>query len=64
MDRRQLMDLIFPFVFVSGKTENFQNAFDSDSLSLTNLPLAFYSGLYAYGGWCVLAAVSNIYKYK
>ncbi|KAL7824284.1 hypothetical protein AOLI_G00329910 [Acnodon oligacanthus] len=36
-----------------GQTENFQNAFDIDteSFTLTKLPLAFYSGLYAYGGW-------------
>uniref|UniRef100_A0AAX7SVT2 Uncharacterized protein n=1 Tax=Astatotilapia calliptera TaxID=8154 RepID=A0AAX7SVT2_ASTCA len=34
-----------------GKTENFQNGFEVDLLTLDKLPLAFYSGLYAYGGW-------------
>uniref|UniRef100_A0A8C2CS14 Cystine/glutamate transporter n=1 Tax=Cyprinus carpio TaxID=7962 RepID=A0A8C2CS14_CYPCA len=51
--------LIFPLFSVSGKTENFQNAFDSDSLSLTKLPLAFYSGLYAYGGWFYLNFITE-----
>ncbi|RXN25684.1 cystine glutamate transporter-like protein [Labeo rohita] len=44
---------------VNGKTENFQNAFDSESLSLTKLPLAFYSGLYAYGGWFYLNFITE-----
>ncbi|XP_069484924.1 cystine/glutamate transporter-like [Ambystoma mexicanum] len=35
----------------SGHTENFQNPFDSSSLALDKLPLAFYSGMFAYGGW-------------
>uniref|UniRef100_A0A8C3RUE5 Cystine/glutamate transporter n=1 Tax=Chelydra serpentina TaxID=8475 RepID=A0A8C3RUE5_CHESE len=34
-----------------GKTTNFQNAFDTSSLALEKLPLAFYSGMFAYGGW-------------
>lgn len=34
-----------------GKTENFQNGFEVASLTLDRLPLAFYNGLYAYGGW-------------
>lgn len=34
-----------------GKTENFQNGFEVDALTLDTLPLAFYNGLYAYGGW-------------
>ncbi|XP_073694212.1 cystine/glutamate transporter [Garra rufa] len=44
---------------VNGKTENFQNAFDSESLSLTKIPLAFYSGLYAYGGWFYLNFITE-----
>ncbi|XP_062860627.1 cystine/glutamate transporter [Trichomycterus rosablanca] len=44
---------------VKGKTENFQNAFYSESLTLTKLPLAFYSGLYAYSGWFVLNFVTE-----
>ncbi|KAG2461283.1 XCT protein, partial [Polypterus senegalus] len=35
----------------SGQTENFHNAFDTSSLRLAKLPLAFYAGLYAYAGW-------------
>lgn len=34
-----------------GKTENFHNGFEMDLLTLDRLPLAFYNGLYAYGGW-------------
>ncbi|KAG2468904.1 XCT protein, partial [Polypterus senegalus] len=34
----------------SGHTENFHKAFDTSSLTLDKLPLAFYSGLYAYAG--------------
>ncbi|KAI1888565.1 hypothetical protein AGOR_G00186480 [Albula goreensis] len=42
-----------------GQTENFQHAFDSGSLTLNKLPLAFYSGLYAYGGWFYLNFVTE-----
>ncbi|XP_036373963.1 cystine/glutamate transporter [Megalops cyprinoides] len=42
-----------------GQTDNFQNAFDSGSLTLNKLPLAFYSGLYAYGGWFYLNFVTE-----
>ncbi|KAH1185560.1 hypothetical protein KIL84_018309 [Mauremys mutica] len=41
-------------VLAEGKTshyENFQNAFDTSSLALDKLSLAFYSGMFAYGGW-------------
>ncbi|MBN3293364.1 XCT protein, partial [Polypterus senegalus] len=34
----------------SGQTENFHGAFDTSSLTLDRLPLAFYAGLYAYAG--------------
>lgn len=34
-----------------GRTENFRNGFEMDLLTLDRLPLAFYNGLYAYGGW-------------
>uniref|UniRef100_A0AAR2J1X2 Cystine/glutamate transporter n=1 Tax=Pygocentrus nattereri TaxID=42514 RepID=A0AAR2J1X2_PYGNA len=37
-----------------GETKNFQNAFQVDTVQLTNLPLAFYSGMYAYAGWFYL----------
>ncbi|XP_062472409.1 cystine/glutamate transporter-like isoform X2 [Pezoporus occidentalis] len=32
-------------------TENFQDAFDRQSLVLDKLPLAFYAGMFAYSGW-------------
>uniref|UniRef100_A0A672S261 Cystine/glutamate transporter-like n=1 Tax=Sinocyclocheilus grahami TaxID=75366 RepID=A0A672S261_SINGR len=56
-----LILIIIPGIMalVNGKTENFRNAFDSDSLSLTKLPLAFYSGLYAYGGWFYLNFITE-----
>ncbi|MBN3293365.1 XCT protein, partial [Polypterus senegalus] len=41
------------FIF-AGHTENFHKAFDTSSLTLDKLPLAFYAGLYAYAGWFVL----------
>lgn len=43
--------LLFLHLLLPGKTENFQNGFEVDSLTLDRLPLAFYNGLYAYGGW-------------
>eukprot|EP00063_Salmo_salar_P034253 XP_014009088.1 PREDICTED: cystine/glutamate transporter-like [Salmo salar] len=42
-----------------GQTENFQNGFEIDTLTLDKLPLAFYSGLYAYGGWFYLNFVTE-----
>ncbi|KAG5845297.1 hypothetical protein ANANG_G00137290 [Anguilla anguilla] len=37
-----------------GETQNFENAFSLDSIKITSLPLAFYSGMYAYAGWFYL----------
>ncbi|XP_062339124.1 cystine/glutamate transporter [Osmerus eperlanus] len=42
-----------------GQTENFQNGFEVDTITLDKLPLAFYSGLYAYGGWFYLNFVTE-----
>lgn len=42
-----------------GQTENFENGFEVDALTLDKLPLAFYSGLYAYGGWFYLNFVTE-----
>ncbi|XP_054862776.1 cystine/glutamate transporter isoform X2 [Amphiprion ocellaris] len=42
-----------------GKTENFQNGFEVDLLTLDRLPLAFFNGLYAYGGWFYLNFVTE-----
>ncbi|XP_006633757.1 cystine/glutamate transporter [Lepisosteus oculatus] len=42
-----------------GQTENFKDAFDSSSLALDKVPLAFFSGLYAYSGWFYLNFVTE-----
>ncbi|XP_059834073.1 cystine/glutamate transporter-like isoform X1 [Hypanus sabinus] len=34
-----------------GRNENFQHAFNSSSVTLDTIPLAFYSGMFAYSGW-------------
>ncbi|KAG9467057.1 hypothetical protein GDO78_015689 [Eleutherodactylus coqui] len=39
-----------------GRTENFQDAFDTSSLALDKIPLAFYSGMFAFGGWMLFVA--------
>uniref|UniRef100_A0A8C8RGI0 Cystine/glutamate transporter-like n=2 Tax=Pelusios castaneus TaxID=367368 RepID=A0A8C8RGI0_9SAUR len=38
-------------LLAQGDTENFQDAFNSQSLALDKLPLAFYAGMFAYSGW-------------
>ncbi|XP_064011555.1 cystine/glutamate transporter-like isoform X4 [Pogoniulus pusillus] len=38
-------------LLAQGHTENFQDAFDKQSLVLDKLPLAFYAGMFAYSGW-------------
>lgn len=35
----------------AGETSNFENAFDLSKINLSGMPLAFYSGMYAYAGW-------------
>uniref|UniRef100_A0A8C6SQC9 Cystine/glutamate transporter n=1 Tax=Neogobius melanostomus TaxID=47308 RepID=A0A8C6SQC9_9GOBI len=35
----------------AGETSNFENAFDTAKMKLSGMPLAFYSGMYAYAGW-------------
>ncbi|XP_027019403.1 cystine/glutamate transporter [Tachysurus fulvidraco] len=42
-----------------GETKHFQNAFQVDSVKLSDLPLAFYSGMYAYAGWFYLNFVTE-----
>ncbi|KAM4037460.1 cystine/glutamate transporter-like [Anomaloglossus baeobatrachus] len=44
---------------VGGKTENFQDAFDTSSLALDKIPLAFYSGMFAFGGWFYITFVTE-----
>ncbi|XP_078232358.1 cystine/glutamate transporter isoform X2 [Pogona vitticeps] len=43
----------------NGHFENFQNSFDIDLLTLDKLPLAFYSGMFAYGGWFYINFVTE-----
>ncbi|XP_033626072.1 cystine/glutamate transporter-like [Asterias rubens] len=39
-------------LMIQGKTENLTDGFVSDlEVPLSNIPLAFYSGLFAFGGW-------------
>lgn len=45
-----------------GKTESFQNSFEVDPSALDMLPLAFYNGLYAYGGWFYLNYITEEVK--
>ncbi|KAM6979725.1 cystine/glutamate transporter [Aplochiton taeniatus] len=42
-----------------GETQNFENAFEVSSVDLAGLPLAFYSGMYAYAGWFYLNFVTE-----
>ncbi|XP_054648671.1 cystine/glutamate transporter isoform X3 [Dunckerocampus dactyliophorus] len=41
------------------ETHNFENAFDLHNVKLSSLPLAFYSGMYAYAGWFYLNFVTE-----
>ncbi|XP_040030240.2 cystine/glutamate transporter isoform X1 [Gasterosteus aculeatus] len=56
-----LVLIIVPGVvaLAKGKTESFQNGFEVDALTLHRLPLAFYNGLYAYGGWFYLNYITE-----
>ncbi|TNN49060.1 Cystine/glutamate transporter [Liparis tanakae] len=36
------------------ETKNFENAFELSNMKLSGMPLAFYSGMYAYSGWFYL----------
>lgn len=42
-----------------GETRNFENAFDLSNVQLSSMPLAFYSGMYAYAGWFYLNFVTE-----
>lgn len=56
-----LVLIIIPGVIAlaKGKTDHFENAFETESLTLDRLPLAFYNGLYAYGGWFYLNYITE-----
>ncbi|XP_062857041.1 cystine/glutamate transporter [Trichomycterus rosablanca] len=53
--------IIIPGIYqlCKGETKNFQNAFQVDTVKLADLPLAFYSGMYAYAGWFYLNFVTE-----
>ncbi|RXN26812.1 cystine glutamate transporter-like protein [Labeo rohita] len=53
--------IIVPGVYLlfKGETKNFENAFEVNTVQLTGLPLAFYSGMYAYAGWFYLNFVTE-----
>lgn len=42
-----------------GETKNFENAFELSNVQLSGMPLAFYSGMYAYAGWFYLNFVTE-----
>uniref|UniRef100_A0A7N5ZQM7 Cystine/glutamate transporter n=1 Tax=Anabas testudineus TaxID=64144 RepID=A0A7N5ZQM7_ANATE len=42
-----------------GETRNFENAFEFNNVKLSGIPLAFYSGMYAYAGWFYLNFVTE-----
>ncbi|KAK1175220.1 cystine/glutamate transporter-like [Acipenser oxyrinchus oxyrinchus] len=42
-----------------GETQNFHNSFGVNEVPIMGLPLAFYSGMYAYAGWFYLNFVSE-----
>ncbi|XP_075870246.1 cystine/glutamate transporter [Nelusetta ayraudi] len=42
-----------------GETQNFENAFELSNMKLSGMPLAFYSGMYAYAGWFYLNFVTE-----
>lgn len=42
-----------------GETQHFTNTFEGKDVSIMGLPLAFYSGMYAYAGWFYLNFVTE-----
>ncbi|XP_061643683.1 cystine/glutamate transporter isoform X1 [Phyllopteryx taeniolatus] len=47
------------YQFFKGETHNFKKAFQLDNMKVSTLPLAFYSGMYAYAGWFYLNFVTE-----
>ncbi|XP_072292004.1 cystine/glutamate transporter [Eucyclogobius newberryi] len=47
------------YLLLTGETSNFANAFDTSRMQLSGMPLAFYSGMYAYAGWFYLNFVTE-----
>ncbi|XP_068596226.1 cystine/glutamate transporter [Brachionichthys hirsutus] len=56
-----ILAIIVPGMYqlFKGETSNFHNAFDMSHAQLSGLPLAFYSGMYAYAGWFYLNFVTE-----
>ncbi|XP_075061554.1 cystine/glutamate transporter-like [Mixophyes fleayi] len=56
-----LLMIIVPGVMqlIKGETQNFKDAFVGKDVGLMGLPLAFYSGMYAYSGWSYLNCVTE-----
>ncbi|CAL8267516.1 unnamed protein product [Boreogadus saida] len=56
-----ILVIILPgmYLLCTGETRNFENAFDLTAMNLADLPLAFYSGMYAYAGWFYLNFVTE-----
>lgn len=52
------MKVVILLCFSTGHTENFEAAFDGE-FSAGNIALAFYSGLFAFGGWNYLNFVTE-----
>ncbi|XP_069487151.1 cystine/glutamate transporter [Ambystoma mexicanum] len=44
---------------IKGETQHFTNSFLGNGVSVMGLPLAFYSGMYAYSGWFYLNFVTE-----
>lgn len=53
-------DIKYSIIFL-GRVENFKNAFDGN-YKPTQVALAFYSGLFAFGGWNFLNFVTEELK--
>ncbi|KAM9377806.1 cystine/glutamate transporter isoform 2-T2 [Pholidichthys leucotaenia] len=47
------------YLLFRGETTNFENAFDVSKVKMSGMPLAFYSGMYAYAGWFYLNFVTE-----
>uniref|UniRef100_A0A8C9G0Z0 Cystine/glutamate transporter n=1 Tax=Pavo cristatus TaxID=9049 RepID=A0A8C9G0Z0_PAVCR len=56
-----ILIIIVPGVIqlIKGETQHFRNAFSGNDASIMGLPLAFYSGMYAYSGWFYLNFVTE-----
>ncbi|XP_042706270.1 cystine/glutamate transporter isoform X2 [Chrysemys picta bellii] len=56
-----ILIIIVPGVMqlIKGETQHFKDAFAGNDASVMGLPLAFYSGMYAYSGWFYLNFVTE-----